>query len=55
MLLYSIKNFNFRWSFESDCIDVFVIHTFVAHPDFLKFGVGKKLIDFSVNYAKDLK
>lgn len=55
MLSYSIKNFDFKLNFESDYIDIFVVHTFVVHPDFFKCGIGKKLMDFSVNYAEDLK
>jgi len=30
--------------FESDYTDVFVVHIFVVHPEFLKCGVGKALI-----------
>jgi ribosomal protein S18 acetylase RimI-like enzyme len=37
-----------KWGFESDYSDIFVIHTFVVHPKFLKCGVGKALMDFSV-------
>ena len=37
-----------KWQFESDYSDVFVVHTFAVHPQFLKCGVGKALIDFSI-------
>lgn len=37
-----------KWGFDSDYSDVFVIYTFVVHPNFLKCGVGKALIDFSI-------
>lgn len=40
-----------KWAFESDYSDVFVIHTFAVHPNFLKCGVGKALMDFSVECA----
>lgn len=40
-----------KWEFESDYSDVFVIHTFAIHPSFLKCGIGKALIDFSVECA----
>lgn len=43
--------YNSKWAFESDYLDIFVIHTFVVHPDFLKCGVGKTLIDFSVEHS----
>lgn len=39
------------WEFESDYSDVFVVYTFVVHPDFLKCGVGKALMDFSSEYS----
>jgi ribosomal protein S18 acetylase RimI-like enzyme len=39
------------WEFESDYSDVFVIYTFVVHPDFLKCGIGKALMDFCAEYA----
>ena len=40
-----------KWEFESDYSDVFVIHTFIVHPDFLKCGVGKALMDFSTEHS----
>lgn len=40
-----------KWEFESDYSDVFVIHTFVVHPKFLKYGVGKELMDFSIEHS----
>lgn len=43
--------YNAEWEFDSDYSDVFVVHTFVVHPDFLKCGVGKALIDFSVEHS----
>lgn len=39
--------FNAKWAFESDYSDVFVIHTFAIHPKFIKFGVGRLLMDFA--------
>jgi ribosomal protein S18 acetylase RimI-like enzyme len=35
-----------EWEIECDHSEVFVIHTFVVHPKFMKYGVGKALIDF---------
>ena len=40
-----------KWEFESDYSDVFVVHTFVVHPKFLKCGVGKALMDFSIEHS----
>lgn len=40
-----------KWQFESDYSDVFVVYTFVVHPDFLKCGVGKALMDFASDHA----
>jgi len=40
-----------KWGFESDYSDVFVVYTFVVHPKFLKCGVGKALMDFSIKYS----
>jgi ribosomal protein S18 acetylase RimI-like enzyme len=37
-----------KWQYEFDYSDVFVIHTFAVHPKFLKCGVGKALMDFSI-------
>lgn len=37
------------------CVDydyIFVLRTFVVHPSFLKIGIGKALLDFSVNLAR---
>lgn len=40
-----------KWEFESDYSDVFVVYTFVVHPQFLKCGVGKALIDFTIEHS----
>ncbi|GKX67293.1 GNAT family N-acetyltransferase [Inconstantimicrobium mannanitabidum] len=37
-----------KWKIDCDYSEVLVIYTFVVHPDFLKCGVGKALIDFAV-------
>ncbi|MBU3191534.1 GNAT family N-acetyltransferase [Clostridium bowmanii] len=47
--------YNATWKFESDYSDVFVVHTFVVHPKFLKCGVGKALIDFSTEHSIKLQ
>ncbi|WP_026881821.1 GNAT family N-acetyltransferase [Clostridium akagii] len=40
-----------KWQFESDYSDVFVVHTFAVHHEFMKCGVGKALIDFSIEHS----
>lgn len=43
--------YNAKWGFESDYSDVFVIHTFVVHPQFMKCGVGRELMKFADGYS----
>lgn len=40
-----------KWQIESDYSDVFVVYTFVVHPDYMKCGVGKALMDFAEEQA----
>lgn len=40
-----------KWQIESDYSDVFVVYTFAVHPDYLKCGVGKALMDFAEEQA----
>ncbi|AFL99322.1 acetyltransferase [Desulfitobacterium dehalogenans ATCC 51507] len=40
-----------KWEYESDYSDVFVIHTFVVHPNFWRCGVGNALIGFSMEHG----
>ncbi len=42
-----------KWGFESDYSEVFVIHTFAVHPEFIKCGVGKNLMNFALQCGKD--
>lgn len=42
-----------EWGFESDYTDMLVIHTFLVHPEFMKQGIGKRLMDFAEQYGKD--
>jgi ribosomal protein S18 acetylase RimI-like enzyme len=42
-----------KWEFESDYSDVFVIHTLAIHPDYLKSGIGKNLMNFASQYGKE--
>ena len=43
---------NVRWKMELDYSCIFVIHTFVVHPSFLKIGVGHALMDYSLELAQ---
>ncbi len=47
--------FKAKWEFESDYSDVYVVHTFAVHPEFLKCGVGKAIMDFSIKQSIKLK
>lgn len=38
-----------KWKTDCDYSEVLVIYTFVVHPDYLKCGIGKDLMDFAVN------
>lgn len=40
-----------KWQIESDYSDVFVIYTFAVHPQYLKCGVGKALLDFAAEHS----
>lgn len=40
-----------KWEIESDYSDVFIVYTFVVHPKFLKCGVGKALMNFSIEHG----
>ncbi len=42
-----------KWTFLTDYSDVYVVHTLAAHPDYLKFGVGKFLLQSCIDYAKE--
>ena len=42
---------NIRWKVEADYSRIFVVRTFVVHPSFLQMGVGRALMDFSLELA----
>ncbi len=42
---------NAKWGIECDYSDIFVVYTFVVHPNFLKCGTGKALMDFAVQHS----
>ncbi len=41
------------WEFESDYSDVFVVHTLVVHPEYIKGGIGKKLMNFAFWHGQE--
>lgn len=43
------------WHMEFAEEDVYIVYTFAVHPDFLKVGVGKELMEFIFSYAKEQK
>jgi len=42
-----------NWAISTDYSDVFVVHTLAVHPDYLKYGVGRFLLESSIDYAKE--
>ncbi len=43
---------NVSWKMELDYKHIFILRTFVVNPLFLKMGIGKALIDYSIELAK---
>lgn len=41
-----------KWGIESDYLDVFVIHTLVVQKDYIKCGIGRKLMEFAERYGR---
>jgi ribosomal protein S18 acetylase RimI-like enzyme len=41
-----------KWKIDVEEANILVIYTFVVHPDFLKIGVGKTLLDFASELGK---
>lgn len=41
-----------KWGVDADDSQILVIHTFVVHPGFSGKGVGRSLLDFSVQLAR---
>lgn len=42
------------WKIELEDKDIFVVYTFAVHPLYLKQGVGKVLMDFIIQYSRDM-
>lgn len=43
-----------NWALALDASDMIVVHTFVVHPQFLKCGVGRALMDFAEGHSRQL-
>lgn len=41
------------WGCPSDYSKIFVVHTLVVHPDYLMAGIGKKLVSFAIDLARE--
>lgn len=41
-----------KWGIDADDSQILVVHTFLVHPGFSGMGVGKHLLDFSVQLAR---
>lgn len=39
------------WHNDLEYKDIFVVYTFAVHPQFLNRGIGKKLMEFVIEYA----
>jgi GNAT superfamily N-acetyltransferase len=46
---------NVNWKFDYDYSEICVIHTFLVHPKFMKYGVGKTLLEFAEKYCAKSK
>ena len=45
---------NIKWKIDIDYSRIFVVRTFVVHPSFLQMGVGRALMDYSLELAQSL-
>lgn len=43
------------WHVDLDYADIFVIHTLAVHPRFLHQGIGRKIMEFIVEYSARMK
>lgn len=47
--------YNAKWQIDADYNEVLVVHTFVVHPKYSRLGIGKRLMDFAEDVARELK
>lgn len=45
---------NIKWKIDIDYSHILVVRTFVVHPSFLQMGVGRALMDYSLELAQRL-
>ena len=45
---------NIKWKIDVDYSHIFVVRTFVVHPSFLQMGVGRALMNYSLELAQRL-
>ena len=43
-----------NWNINLDYEDILVIYTFAVHPKYLKKGIGKRLMDFIIQYSEEM-
>ena len=43
------------WKIDLDYKDIKVIYTLAVHPDYLKKGIGKKIMQLIINYSRTSK
>lgn len=43
-----------KWKTTNNYNEILVIHTFVVHPNYFRFKIGKRLMDFTFELAKQL-
>ena len=44
-----------KWKSDDNYDEILVIHTLVVNPNYLRLGIGKKIMDFAYKHAKSLK
>ncbi len=44
---------NASWQYEGSYDRIYVIHTLVVHPDYLKLGIGRELLQFAERYGQE--
>lgn len=42
-----------KWKVNAEYSNIFVVHTFVVHPAYLKNGIGMDLLHFAVQHARN--
>lgn len=42
------------WTSSLSDSEVLIVHTFAVHPDYLKRGVGRKLLEFTIQHGKSI-